>query len=209
MGDHILHHSERGTERGVLKKTRHREQRRRRPPVRLQNGEQIGWQGDEAADRRNQRIPAHVALGERIGEESAGDDSQTHRNPSREPGDEADRRVVESKSAAEVRWYEGIEPIRGEPADGDAEHHVQHWAVDEQGLAHGTQFAQFAADRKRRQRGPHAHWLPDEHFDQNGDRDPRQPDHRAGGSPSPMLRHIASRHGGQKVSQRNPDGVDG
>ena len=61
--DHILHHSKRGSEGGVLKETCNREQACRRPPVCLQNSEQIQWYGDDAADRRNQCVPPRLALG--------------------------------------------------------------------------------------------------------------------------------------------------
>ena len=218
LAGHILHHSESGTQRRILEKTRQPEQARGPAPVGLKDREEIERQGDHAARRRNQRIPARIALRQGIGNEAARDDADAHRHSPRETGDDSDGRVAEAEGSAEVRRNECVEPIGREAPDGDAEHHVQHRAVEEQRSADGAQFPKLTAKRERRQsrRGPNtgsgfrcaARRFADTHLDQNGDRDSRKAHHRAGGSPSPMLCHIASRHGGQKVSQGNSDGVD-
>ncbi len=183
--------------------------------------QQIEWRGDEAAERRNQRIPSHVPRGQSIGDESAGNDSDADRNSPRETGENADGRVVEVEGAAEVRRQEGVKSVRRKRADVHSENHVQNGPVGQQRLGHRTQLAQFGFQGERRQGRPvriaglrivglgmAARRLSNEDFDQHGDHQSRQSHHGAGGAPSPVLRHVAAAHRGQQIPERNSAGIN-
>ena len=132
MIDDILHHSEGGPERGILEKTGDRQKSGGLPPIGLQQRQSVERQRDDAADCGNQRIPAGIALGECIGNETTGDDAGAHRDSTGEADDDANRGVVEPKGTAEVRICEGVEAVCGKAPEGDAEHHVTDGRVGQQ-----------------------------------------------------------------------------
>ena len=215
---HVLDHAERRAEVDIGEQARQQQEERCKLPA----GGHIDCHDEREcqcyADGRDQRVPARPELRQPVGQPAAQQGADPARDSPDQAGDEADFAIRKVEGTDEIGRRELAAAIAGERHQGDAQHHIEHGPLAEQGRDDCTHFLELGGQgigrtfRRDSGAGAGLGMAPWRLFHQDLERyrdgDAGDSHQHEGRAPAEVVKHLAADHGAEHGAQRNAERID-